>query len=49
MLNSIWSYKGDWVLSTIAGFRVGFRGGVSMDLETNQNRLHHYKNRIQSE
>ena len=49
MLNSIWSYKGHWVLGIIARFRVGFRGGVNRDLETNQNKLHHYKNKIQSE
>ena len=53
MLNLIWSYKDDlcfwlWALGMgiIGGFRVEFKGGVKWDLETNENRLHRYKNKI---
>ena len=54
MLNLIWSYKGDlglglWTLSIIGEFRVEFKCEVKWDLETNENRLHHYKNKIGSE
>ena len=54
MLNLIWSYKSDldfglWALGIIGVFRVEFKGEVKWDLETNENRLHHYKNKIGSE
>ena len=29
-------------LAIIGGFRIGFRGWVKRDWQTNQNRLHHY-------
>ena len=54
MSNLIWTYKGDlgfglWALDIIGGFRVEFEGEVKWDLETNENRLHFYKNKIGSE
>ena len=42
VLDSMWSYEGGWGLGTIGGFRVEFIGKNKRDLETNENRLHHY-------
>ena len=32
MINWVWGIKG--------GFRTGFRGGITRDLKTNQNKIH---------